>query len=252
MTLHFIEWNNRQTFVFRAFDVGSIQRERDNVMRRVMRQIEVREFSPLTDAKNDNLAHRSRHSTRDGALLPDVKERKTIALEPGIMSKDVDFVIENRLQTLEMWAQTGRAAGLDASQISRQAALYAAAVLVPVCGHAVQKLGTTGFEPDGFMLQSGAFQFAARRNLKQVTVTGWLPEGHAQPVTVTLACGEHRLSKSCATGAMFSIDMPLSIAADTQHEFRIALSSSYQPAAVSSESQDNRNLGCIIQSVEFT
>ncbi len=168
------------------------------------------------------------------------------------MPKDVDFVIEDRLQTLEMWAQAGRAAGLDASQIKRQAELYAAAVLVPVCGHAVQKLGTTGFEPDGFMLQSGAFQFAACKDLTRVAVTAWLPEGHARPVTITLACGEHRLSKTCAGGAMFSIDMPLNIAVDTQHEFRIALSSSYQPASVNGNSQDNRNLGCIIQSVEFT
>jgi hypothetical protein len=168
------------------------------------------------------------------------------------MSKDQDFVIENRLQALEMWAQTGRAAGLDSAQIHRQAELYAAAVLVPVCGQAVQKLGTTGFEPDGFMLQSGAFQFAARKDLTQVTVTGWLPEGHGRAVTITLACAEHRVFKPCAAGAMFSIDMPLTIAGDTQHEFRIALSSSYQPAAVDSDSQDNRNLGCIIQSVEFS
>ena len=168
------------------------------------------------------------------------------------MPKDVDFVIENRLQTLEMWAQTGRAAGLGASQIRRQADLYAAAVLVPICGLAVQRLGTTGFEPDGFMLQSGAFQFAARKDLKLVAVTGWLPEGHARPVTITLACGEHRVSKQCDAGAMFSIDMSLTIAADTQHEFRIALSSAYQPAAVNGKSQDKRNLGCTIQAVEFT
>lgn len=181
-----------------------------------------------------------------------MKGRKTIALEPVVMPKDVDFVIENRLQTLEMWAQTGRAGGLDAPEIKRQAELYAAAVLVPVCGHAVQKLGTTGFEPDGFMLQSGAFQFAARKDLQWVAVSGWLPEGHARPVTITLACDEHRRSQPCAAGTMFSIDMPLNIAVDTQHEFRIALSSSYQPAAVNSDSQDNRHLGCLIHAVEFS
>lgn len=168
------------------------------------------------------------------------------------MPEDVEFVIENRLQALEMWGQIGRKAGLTAAEITRQADLYAAAVLVPVCGNAVQKLGTSGFEPDGFMLQRGTFQFAARQDLKRVAVIGWLPEGHEGAVTITVTCGERRQSQTCAAGTMFFVEMPLEISRDTQHECRIALSSSYQPAAVNSDSQDNRHLGCLIHAVEFS
>jgi hypothetical protein len=168
------------------------------------------------------------------------------------MPEDVEFIIENRLQALEMWGQIGRKAGLMAPEIKRQADLYAAAVLVPVCGNAVQKLGTAGFEPDGFMLQSGMFQFAARQDLKRVAVTGWLPEGHEGPVTITITCGERRQSQLCPAGTIFSIEMPLAIVRETQHECRIALSSSYQPAAVNRDSQDNRHLGCLIHAVEFS
>ena len=150
-----------------------------------------------------------------------------------------------------MWAAVGRKKGSTSEEIQRTAEQFSAAVLVPVCGDAVQKPGTFGFDPDGFMLQMGTFHFLARKDLDCATVTGWLPEYHGGDVEVTVGCESHSVKQSCPAGKQFSIELALELRKETEHDFRIALSSSYQPSALPGGSADSRNLGCIIHAVDF-
>lgn len=163
-----------------------------------------------------------------------------------------NFVITDYCQRMETWAVFGSRTGLDVSAVMRTASLYASTVLVPVCGKAVQKLGTFGFEPDGLMLRLGKFRFAALRNLERAVVVGWLPEQHGAEVEVSAACAASSALQRFLPGTMFSLEVVLDIAAGAEHEFQIELSSSFQPSSLPGGSADTRHVGCLIQSVEFT
>jgi hypothetical protein len=168
------------------------------------------------------------------------------------MKYDIDFTITDELQRLEMWSVVARRTGIEASAVMQTAQAYAAALLVPVCGNAVQRPGTFGFDTDGAMFQRGAFRFAARTDLEHVIVSGWLPTQHSDEVDVTVTCEDASISERVMPGSQFAIRLPLHVVAGSEHELEIELSASFQPSALPGGSNDTRRLGCIIQAVEFT
>lgn len=164
---------------------------------------------------------------------------------------EIDFVITDYVQRLELFSAVGRGANADVGAAVRMAERFAAAVLVPVCGKAVQRFGTQGFDPDGFMWQAGTFRFAAHGAIERALVVGWLPEQHGSAVEITASCAGFRASANYAAGTQFSLELPLELADGTEDDFRIELSSSFQPSSLSPNSPDNRHLGCIVQFVQF-
>lgn len=164
---------------------------------------------------------------------------------------DFDFTIVNHIQRLEMWASLGLVSGQSAEAIKRTAEAYMAAVFVPVCGAAVQQRGTSGFDPDGFMLQTGSFRFAAREDIECIIVSGWLPEHHSAEVEIRLECRGAVQAERFRPGTLFSLSLDVAIRKGEEDSVRIALSSAYQPSSVIAGSPDTRNLGCIVQAAEF-
>lgn len=167
------------------------------------------------------------------------------------MNEQIDFVVTDYIQRRYVWAAIGTRRGATIEAIERMERVYTAAIMVPVCGKAIQKLGTVGFEPDGFMTQKGSFRFQAVAPLDHVVVSGWLPPQHPGEVTVTIACRDIVVSAPQAPGGMFVLDLPLDVAAGAEDEMRIELSSSFQPSALPGGSKDTRSLGCIFLSIDF-
>lgn len=167
------------------------------------------------------------------------------------MSDALDFTITDYVQRLSAWATIGARTGASNKAIAEMADAYRSAVLVPVCGKAVQKLGTTGFEPDGWMTQRGAFRFQARAALERAVISGWLPPHHSADVTIAVSYEGAAVEQAFVPGTLFRIDVPVIVSAETEGTVRIDLSSAFQPSASTGGSGDTRRLGCIVQSIEF-
>jgi hypothetical protein len=164
---------------------------------------------------------------------------------------DIDFIITNDLQFLEMWYLANQPVNAGSAVLSEAATRYRRAVLVPICGNAVQRHGTIGVEPDGFTFRICSVRFAARARLTKVTVTGWLPELHGGVVDITVAVASSQRTQPCQSGRLFTIEVPVDVPNESEGTLAITLSSSFRPCDVS-ESTDDRNLGCLIQAIEFT
>lgn len=165
---------------------------------------------------------------------------------------EVDFVVTDYVQAHEMWAVTARRTGVEIDAVIRTANLYSAAILVPVCGKAVQRTGTAGFDPDGFMAKSGSFRIKALEHLERAEVCGWLPEQHGAEVEVIFrSCGAS-VAGCAQPGEFFLLGLPLDVAAEAEAEVQIELSSSFQPSALPGGSSDTRHLGCLVQFVRFS
>jgi hypothetical protein len=168
------------------------------------------------------------------------------------MSDDLKFVITDYIQNRAMWNAMAKRVGLGNEGLDQTIELYTAAIMVPITGKALQKLGTHGFEPDGFMQQRGSFRFETRADIRQIDVIGWLPEQHPGEVEIGVTCFEYELSQRCRPGASFRIGLPVEIAPMTEGAVCIELSTAFQPSVCSSESSDSRILGCILIAVEFS
>jgi hypothetical protein len=168
-----------------------------------------------------------------------------------IVPDDVDFVITNYVQRMEVWRTLGASAGHEATASARTAQQYAAAVLVPIYGKAVQRPGTVGFEPDGFMLRAGSFRFFAMDDVASVVINGWLPEQHGRPIEITATCADATVARTFEAGTLFALELRLAIKRGVEERLHIGLGSSFVPAALPGGSTDNRQLGCILVSVQF-
>jgi hypothetical protein len=164
----------------------------------------------------------------------------------------IDFIVTDYLQRLETFAVAGRVLGADARASLATAELYAAAVLVPVCGEAVQKNGTEGFDPDGFMLQHSQVAFLTLGDVERVTLIGWLPTQHVAPVEVRVGYQDARACSSAAPGNQFMVELAAAIPGGSEGRLSIELSSSFQPSNLPGGSADTRRLGCIMQSIRFS
>ena len=160
--------------------------------------------------------------------------------------------VTNFLQQVQLWAQV-LSHEQKAPAALAAAESYARAVLVPVCGKAVQRPGTSGFDPDGFMGQEGTFRVFARDAVSGLVLSGWLPAQHAQPVTIGLTCADSSFlpGMQVQPGAAFRCAFELTLPANAEAECRIRLSSSFQPSSIDPASSDTRHLGCLIDAVEF-
>lgn len=163
-----------------------------------------------------------------------------------------DLTVTDYLQRLQAWSEIASAAGIAPAAVVEMAQSFAAAVTVPVCGKAVQRIGSDGFEPDGFMLRRGRFRFAARASLKAARVELWLPMHHAGSVDVTVACGDATITEAGMPGTLCIIELTLAMPEGAQSTFTIELSASFQPSSLSTDSPDYRRLGCIVNAVEFS
>lgn len=163
---------------------------------------------------------------------------------------DVDFAVTDHLQTLETWAVLARQSHTQVRDVIATAQLFSSAVLVPVCGNAVQKRGTVGVDPDGFMRQKAAFRFEPFEDVRRVTIVGWLPEHHRDPVEITAVCGDRLVASRFKAGAQFTLELDVCLIAYAEQLMAIELSSSFQPSSTTG-STDSRHLGCILLRVIF-
>jgi hypothetical protein len=164
------------------------------------------------------------------------------------MTDEFDFVITDYVQRLETWATVARRVEGDASAALARAELYAAAVLVPVCGAAIQKRGSIGVDPGGFLMQKASFRFEARADVRRATITGWMPKEHSSAIELIATCEKWKVAQKCSAGAKFVLSLDLDVRAASEHEMRIELSSALDPEV----SGDKRRLGCVLLSVEFS
>ena len=163
----------------------------------------------------------------------------------------VDFAVTDYLQGLETWAVLASRSHSEIRDVMATAELFASAVLVPVCGNAVQKRGSLGFDPDGFMRQKGVFRFEPFADVEGATIVGWLPEQHGSAVAITAACQGHTATGHFEPGSLFTLALDVRLAADKEQLLEIALSSSFQPSTITAGSTDTRHLGCILLRVLF-
>jgi hypothetical protein len=171
---------------------------------------------------------------------------------PQVMRVPPDLVVTDALQRLQAWSDVASLAGIAQHAVFDMARTFSAAVSVPVCGSAVQRLGSDGFEPDGFMLQRGAFRFATRAAVTNARIEFWLPAGHRDDVRITVACGDAERTEPATPNALFVVDLPLALDPNTEHTLVIRCSHPFQPAAAGTGSPDDRRLGGIVNAVEFT
>lgn len=170
--------------------------------------------------------------------------------------KDADFeslhgvYVTNFLQRAELWAAVLSHAEKTPAALAA-AESYARAVLVPVCGKAVQRPGTVGFDPDGFMGQEGTFCVFTRDAVRAVVVSGWLPSQHAETVTMHLSCAGTTSAVDVHPGAAFRCTVAITLPPQSEAECHIRLSASFQPSSIDAASKDTRHLGCLIDAVEF-
>jgi hypothetical protein len=163
-----------------------------------------------------------------------------------------DLVVTDALQRLQAWSDVASLADIPQRAVFAMARSFSAAVCVPVCGAAVQRLGSDGFEPDGFMLQRGSFRFATRAAVARARIELWLPAGHRDDVRVTVACGSAECTVAGIPNALLVLELSLALAEQSEHTMTIACSHALQPAAVFPGSPDDRRLGGIVNAVEFT
>jgi hypothetical protein len=171
---------------------------------------------------------------------------------PSDAPDEFDFVVTDYIQRLEGWTTVSRVVDANARAAFAMAELYASAVFVPICGQAIQKRGTFGVDPDGFMMQKASFRFEARADVRRATIVGWLPEGHGKDVEVAVSCGDRSACNRFAANSMFVLSLDVEVGAGSEHELLIELSSSFQPSSQPGGSTDYRRLGCILQSIEFS
>lgn len=162
-----------------------------------------------------------------------------------------DFFVVDFLQRVEAFRHVAQSAGADVRAAVRAAELYGAAVLVPVCGSAVQLHGTIGFDPDGFMLRRGSFRFRTIVAVESMTLQAWIPQQHGGEVEIRMRCGQHEAKTVALPGTMASLLLPVTLAQAAEGDVLIELSASFQPSQLEPGNPDTRHLGCIVQSVSF-
>lgn len=173
-------------------------------------------------------------------------------LERTLMKVPKDLVVTDVLQRLQAWSDVAGLAGIEQQAVFEMARLYSEAVCVPVCGAAVQRQGSDGFDPDGFMLQRGTFKFQARSDLRAARLEFWLPAGHQDDVEVTAECGDCLIRARGVPGTLLTIELALEVKANEEHTFAISCSRPFQPSAAGTGSRDNRRLGGVVVAVEFS
>lgn len=126
-----------------------------------------------------------------------------------------------------------------------------AATLVPVTGPVVLERETRGFEPDGWMLKAAAFTCRAVGEVSTIVFSGWMP-GTGGETEITAVLGEATFRAAAPAGESFTFTMPVTVHPDQAVVVELTVHPYYCPAMQLPGSQDDRELGCIIQRVSFS
>ncbi len=162
----------------------------------------------------------------------------------------VETLTEERNRVMAEYSRQEAESNRIADVVAQRLLQWSAATIVPVTGPVVLERATRGFEPDGWMLKSASFTCKALSRVVRISIEGWLPgEGHSN--VLVIRNGIETMRASLVPGQPFSVSMTVAREVSDPITLELSLEHSYSAIQQMQGSQDDRELGCIIQLITF-